>query len=107
MKHNLSFSLASCPRLTTAAILISVGGIGYNAPVHAQTNVLEEITVTAQKREQNLQDAAVAVTAFSGEALRELNFTNSVDVASQTPNFSIGTPVGAGNNPSIVLRGGV
>jgi iron complex outermembrane receptor protein len=105
MKHNLSFSLASWPRLTTAAILISAGGIGYNAPVRAQTNVLEEITVTAQKREQNLQDAAVAVTAFSGEALRELNFTNSVDVASQAPNFSIGTPVGAGNNPSIVLRG--
>ncbi len=71
----------------------------------AQTNVLEEITVTAQKREQSLQDTAVSVTAFSGDALRQLNLTNSVDVASQTPNFSIGTPVGEGNNPSIVLRG--
>lgn len=71
----------------------------------AQTNVLEEITVTAQKREQSLQDTAVSVTAFSGDALRSLNLTNSVDVASQTPNFSIGTPVGEGNNPSIVLRG--
>lgn len=67
--------------------------------------VLEEVVVTAQKREQNLQDVSVAVTAFSGNALRELNMTNSVDIAGQTPGLNIGTPVGEGNNPSITLRG--
>jgi len=67
--------------------------------------VLEEVVVTAQKREQNLQDVSVAVTAFSGSALRELNMTNSVDIAGQTPGLNIGTPVGEGNNPSITLRG--
>jgi iron complex outermembrane receptor protein len=82
-----------------------IGGAAFSAPLLAQTGVLEEIIVTAQKREQSLQETAVSITAFSGEALRQLNLTNSVDVASQTPNFSIGTPVGAGNNPSIVLRG--
>ena len=105
MKLRVSFSSLSLPRLTMAAILILAGGAGYNAPIHAQTRVLEEITVTAQKREQGLQDTAVSVTAFSGAAIRQLNLTNSVDIASQTPNFSIGTPVGEGNNPSIVLRG--
>ena len=29
--------------------------------------MLEEIIVTAQKREENLQDVAISVTAFSGE----------------------------------------
>lgn len=67
--------------------------------------VLEEVVVTAQKREQNLQDVSVAVTAFTGNALRELNMTNSVDIAGQTPGLNIGTPVGEGNNPSITLRG--
>ena len=64
-----------------------------------------EIVVTAQKREENLQDVPVSVTAFSAEAIRELNVVNSTDIAAHTPNLSIGTPVGEGNNPSIVMRG--
>lgn len=66
---------------------------------------LEEITITAQKREQGLQDVSIAVTAFSGEAMEALNMTTSVDIAAQTPGLNIGTPVGEGNNPSITLRG--
>ena len=34
--------------------------------------VIEEILVTAQKREQNLQDVSSSVSAFSGEQLRAL-----------------------------------
>src|SRR5688500_14299711 len=34
--------------------------------------VLEEVTVTAQKREQNLQEVGVAVNAFEAEVIREL-----------------------------------
>jgi iron complex outermembrane receptor protein len=33
--------------------------------------MLEEVVVTAQKREQNLQVVPVAVNAFTGEMLRE------------------------------------
>ncbi|MEO0998806.1 MAG: TonB-dependent receptor plug domain-containing protein, partial [Pseudomonadota bacterium] len=75
------------------------------APVAGTAQVLEEILVTAQKREQSAQDVSVSVTAFDGESLRELNLTNSVDIAGQTPGLNIGTPVGEGNNPSITLRG--
>ncbi|MDP7661595.1 MAG: TonB-dependent receptor plug domain-containing protein, partial [Gammaproteobacteria bacterium] len=74
-------------------------------PAVSQSAVLDEMTVTAQKREQALSDVGVSVTAFSGDSLRELNMTNSVDISAQTPNFTIGTPVGEGNNPSFVLRG--
>ena len=48
--------------LTTA---ITLAGIGITVPVNAA--VLEEIKVTAQKREQNLQDVGIAVNAFTGE----------------------------------------
>ncbi len=71
----------------------------------AFAQVLDEVVVTAQKREQNLQDVGVSVTAFDGDTLRELNMVNSVDIAGQTPGLNIGTPVGEGNNPSITLRG--
>ncbi len=67
--------------------------------------VLETITVTSSKRPQSLQETNIAVTAFSGDTLQELNLTNSTDISAQTPGLTIGTPVGEGNNPSISLRG--
>jgi outer membrane receptor protein involved in Fe transport len=36
----------------------------------SRNRLLEEVLVTAQKREQNLQDVPVSVTAFSGDSLR-------------------------------------
>ena len=72
--------------LATAMLLLAApwGGAAY-----AQGEILEEIVVTAQKREQNLQDVGLAVTAFSGEALRELGYTDSIDIAAQAPSLNI------------------
>lgn len=86
----------------TTFLLSLAGTLCLSLPAHA---ALEEVVVTAQKREQDISDVSVAVTAFSGQTLRELNLTNSVDIAGQTPGLNIGTPVGEGNNPAITLRG--
>ncbi|WP_210725577.1 TonB-dependent receptor plug domain-containing protein [Candidatus Colwellia aromaticivorans] len=75
-----------------------------SAVVQAE-NVIEKIMITASKKQESIQASNVAVTAFSGDMLRELNLTDSTDIASQTPGLNIGTPVGEGNNPSISLRG--
>lgn len=85
-----------CQILPLAAALASI-------PAHGA--VLEEIVVTAQKREQNLQDVGVSVTAFTGKQIRELGFTDSLDVIAQTPGLSFGTPTAEGNNASLSLRG--
>lgn len=84
----------------TLAVAATVSSLNIHANI-----LLEEVVVTAQKREQSLQDVSVAVTAFSGNALRELNMTSSTEIAGQVPGLNIGTPVGEGNNPSISLRG--
>ncbi len=55
----------------------------------AYSAVLEEIVVTAQKREQSLQDVGISVTAFSGNQIRELGYTNTIDIAAQTPGLGI------------------
>ena len=55
--------------------------------VHAA--VLEEVVVTAQKREQNLQDVGIAVNAFTGEQLRALGVEDSFDFATFTPGIHI------------------
>ena len=51
--------------------------------------VLEEVVVTAQKREQNLQDIGVSVTAFSGAQMRKLGFVESNDLIAQTPGLEV------------------
>ena len=45
--------------------------------------VLEEVVITAQKREQNLQDVGVSVTAYSGDQLRALGVTNTTEITEQ------------------------
>ena len=46
---------------------------------------LAEIIVTAQKREQNLQDVGTSVTAFDGAALQQLGLKNVTDITGQVP----------------------
>ena len=48
-------------------------------------NILEEVTVTAQKREENLQDVPVVVTAFTGAQMRAMGVQESFDIANFTP----------------------
>lgn len=50
---------------------------------------LEEIIVTAQKREQSLQDVGVSVLTVSGETLDLMNVTNSSQLAELTPNMTV------------------
>ena len=47
--------------------------------------VLEEVIVTAQKREESIQDVGIAITAFSGEQLDALGITDSTAIAEFTP----------------------
>jgi outer membrane receptor protein involved in Fe transport len=48
-----------------------------------------EIVVRAQKREQNVQDVGVSVTAYSGEQMDKLGFSSAAEVASLAPNIEI------------------
>ena len=54
----------------------------------AEGFVLEEIVVTAQRREQNLQEVPISVTAFSGEALAKSNLKSATEYLALTPNVS-------------------
>jgi outer membrane receptor protein involved in Fe transport len=48
---------------------------------------IREIVVTAQRREQALQDVPIAVTAFTGETLNERRIDDALDVQFNTPNL--------------------
>ena len=64
---------------------------------------LEEIIVTAQKREQSLQEVPVSVTAITGEDITEGGITGMQDVAMATPNFTM-TQFNIGE-PQYFIRG--
>lgn len=57
-------------------------------PVSAAV-LLEEIVVTAQKQEQNLQDVSVSVSALSGDQIKDLGFSDTTDVTQQIPNLQL------------------
>ena len=73
------------------------------APVQAQE--LEEIIVTAQKREQNLQEVPVSITAYTGAQMRDMRINNTDDVVDFTPGLTMFSPLGEGNTPNFSLRG--
>ena len=89
------------------AFAISLVIIAGSAPLIAQesASVLEEVIVTAQKREQSLQDVGVAVTAFTGEQISEFGFTASTEVVNMTPSLNYTVPNGESSQINFFLRG--
>src|SRR3972149_4431407 len=100
MLHILSARSASA-----TCIVASVLAWG---PVHAQerrSGLLEEIVVTAQKREQKLQEIGISVTAYTGEQMRDLGFTNTTDVVAMTPGLNYTVPNAESSQVNFFLRG--
>ncbi|MCZ6831480.1 MAG: TonB-dependent receptor [Gammaproteobacteria bacterium] len=56
----------------------------------AQAQVLEEVIVTAQKREQNLQDVPVAVSAFTGEMIEQTGAKDMFELQANIPSLRVG-----------------
>jgi iron complex outermembrane receptor protein len=58
-------------------------------PKDAARGAIEEIVVTAQKREQSVQDVPIAITALSAESLSQRGLTNISQINDSTPNVEI------------------
>ena len=79
-----------------------------HAAVGAESDsvVLEEITVTAQRVEQNLQRVPIAVTAQSGELLEAEGVRDITGLQSTIPNLNVAaSPVGGNGAAQIFVRG--
>jgi len=67
--------------------------------------VLEEIVVTAQKREETLADVGIAVDVISGDRLREAGALSLIQVGKYSPGLNVQTPFGEFGYPLIAIRG--
>ena len=63
--------------------------------------VLEEVIVTARKRSENLQETPIAVSALSGDALRERGITSTQELTKSIPSLQFN----AANSNNIYIRG--
>ena len=63
--------------------------LGVPNAIIAQDSVgIEEVVVTAQRREQNLQDVPISISAFSADAVEAYMFNDVADYVTRTPNIS-------------------
>jgi iron complex outermembrane recepter protein len=81
-------------RAVSAAFLASTSVIGISAPAFAQAAAeadsgLDEIVVTANKREENLQQAPLAISAVSAAQLELRGLSEIKDLSAIAPNVSI------------------
>lgn len=80
-----------------SAVLLSISANTWSADF-----ALEEITVTAQKRTESLQDVPISVSTFTGEKMEEAGVNNLGEMSAYIPNFQQSvSPIGS----YIAIRG--
>ncbi len=96
--------------LQWTALALAVASAGMVPNVSAQDSgrhmvELEEVLVTARRREESLQDVPIAITAMSADFLRQQNITELADLATHVPAMGVSTGGTSTNVPIVVLRG--
>jgi outer membrane receptor protein involved in Fe transport len=89
--------------LSSTAFAAQAAAAAADAGAGATASAVEEIIVTAERREQSLQDVPMTIQAFSGAALAQRNITTFDDLIRFTPNIEF-----AKNGPgqgNIFMRG--
>lgn len=85
--------------LKRSAMAVAIASISLELSAQA----LEEVVVTAQHREENLQDVPIAITAIGSEDIRSADISDLSAIALRTPGFSMGVFNPA--QPQLFIRG--
>ncbi len=73
-------------RVSTRVLPFALSALAFSVQSYAQ-NALEEIVVTAEKREASLQETPLAVSAFSQDMLDQALIFNAMDMQFSVPNM--------------------
>jgi iron complex outermembrane receptor protein len=93
--------------VTAMAVLAPTAAIAADGDQasEAPTNGVQDIVVTAQRRDQRLQDVGVSVTALSNDSLRKLGVVDSRDLVKAAPGVQLESTAGGGVNAFLTIRG--
>jgi iron complex outermembrane recepter protein len=84
--------------LASAISAILAGAPAVHAAAEAETNTLEEVVVTAQKRTENLQNVPISIEVLSGAQLEQLDVTGLDGYVKYSPSISYSRGQGQGGN---------
>ncbi|MBL6699305.1 MAG: TonB-dependent receptor [Luminiphilus sp.] len=92
---------------TALTTLSALAAAGYYPTISAQNDqlVLEEVFVTAERREGSLQDVPLAVSAFDASEIERRQSFNVKDIVNNVPNLVGVNNVGQGTATTVFLRG--
>lgn len=76
----------------SAALMALPATVATLASPQLAAQSLEEVVVTAQRREVGLQDSALSISAFTGQTLEDAQVFNAGDLAQQTAGISFTNP---------------
>lgn len=93
------------PKLLAATIAVVAGSASPAIAVAASTGHLEEVVVTAQKREENLQETPLSITALSDTALEKRGITNTADLMGEIPSVAGFESPGSRGTTGLTIRG--
>jgi iron complex outermembrane recepter protein len=90
--------------------VLGTPALAENAPVEARParragERLDEMIISARKREENLQETPLSVSAFSAVALRNGDILRADDLQRFTPNLRFEQSLGSQNAASVQIRG--
>lgn len=86
------------------AIACTIGTTGWSATGDERA-VLDEIIVTAQKREESLQEIPLSVTALTTDTIEKMGITSLSDISTLVPAFSFRSGLLSGTEGRISIRG--
>jgi outer membrane receptor protein involved in Fe transport len=92
------------PVVALAMALGAGANVSRAADATASVTELAEVVVTAQKREQNLQDVPIAVIALSGQHLQDAGVTDLKNMTALTPGLTV-TSTTSENSTTARIRG--
>ncbi|MCC5872933.1 MAG: TonB-dependent receptor [Gammaproteobacteria bacterium] len=100
----MPFALSRLAVATAAASCFLAPTAAVHAQQQQQSRAIDEVVVTARKREESIQDVPVSVTSIGAE-LREASLRRLDDIQSFTPNVYIRNTTGIPGGAAISIRG--
>jgi iron complex outermembrane receptor protein len=91
--------------ILTAAALTAPASFAQSPPADDSGGALEEVTVTAQRRAENVQDVPIAISAFSASELEKRNVQSPLELIQYVPNLNGNNNTGLGSANVYFLRG--
>ena len=92
--------------MSSLAVALLTSGVSFSGPVNAQeSRAIDNIVVTAQKREESLQEVPVSISAFDVEALDNRDIDGFADLSQFTPGLVTYPAAANSNGFRIFMRG--